>query len=178
MPQSKKGFAAAVAAAKPITKSIRLCLDGDLIGRLDRLGEQFLEALRSDEESNGPDQAPQLQAQIQELAEQAKAAEVEFTFRTLGRLGWHDLIAQHPPSKEQRELGYEFDPQTFPAAAMAAACVSPEGADVAGFESLSELLNDGQWNRLWATCHAANTAGGDVPNLAAAFALVRPTATS
>lgn len=176
--RGKVSFAAAVAAVKPITKSVRVCLDGDLLAQVERLGQEFLQARLDDERLNRTDEAPAISERIAALGEQVKDAEVEFVFQSIGRLPWQDLISKHAPTKPQRELGADFNTDTFPVAAMAASCVEPEGADVAGFEALAATLNDGQWNRLWATCHAANTAGGDVPNLAAAFAPARPTEAS
>jgi hypothetical protein len=179
----KVSFAAALAAAKPITKSIGVCLDGDLLAQADRLGEEYLAAQREDllHRDDGLDytpQAPAVTERLKALDEMLKAAEVEFVFRSIGRIPWQDLIALHPPTKAHRDLGADFNTDTFPVAAMAACCVSPEDADVEGFELLAGKVTDGQWNRLWATCHAANTTGGEAPNFAAAFATARPTATS
>lgn len=174
----KVSFAAALAAAKPITKSIGLCLDGDLLAEADRLGAEYLEAKGQDEAENREPQAPALAERLKDLSTQIQAAEVEFVFRSIGRLAWQNLIAEHPPTKEQRELGADMNVDTFPATAMAASCISPEGADVASFEQLSEIVTNGQWNRLWVTCHQANNASGDIPNLVAAYAPARPTETS
>ncbi|MGZ4465198.1 MAG: hypothetical protein ACXVW0_07565 [Nocardioides sp.] len=179
MVKQQGGFAGALASAKPLTTSIRLCLDGQLLAEANQVAQAYLQAKVDDEQSNTPDRAPALGEQLRALQERISAAEVEFVFRSIGRLAWRNLVAEHPPTKEQREQTFaDFNVDTFPVAAVAASCVAPEGVTVEGVEELAEILSEGQWNRLWATCHAANTAGGESPNLGAAFAPARPTATS
>lgn len=81
-----------------------------------------------------------------------------FTFQAIGRRAWRELLAQHPPTAAQLELdaGLEYDPDTFPAAAIAAACVEPEGVTADAMAELEERLSIGQFGRLWTACLAAN----------------------
>jgi hypothetical protein len=175
----KRGsFAAALASSKPLSKSISLCLDGELLAEAESLGEQFRQAQNDDERLNRVAEAPQIARRLAEVADRIRETEVEFTFRSLGRLAWRDLVSEHPPTKEHEQVGLDFNPDTLPAAAMAACCVAPEDADLEGFRQLSETLTQTQWDRLWLTCREANLGAGDIPNLAAAYALARPTETS
>lgn len=172
-------FDSVLAAARPVVKSIALCLDGELMNELSRLDEQLRRARLADEMENRPAQAPALAAQIVDLTEKARAQELTFSFRNIGRRAWHDLLALHPPTDKDQKAGADFNTDTFPVAAMAASCVAPTGATQEAFQRLGEVtLTQEQWNALWLTCHEANVGGADIPLSAAAYAIARGIATS
>lgn len=170
---------------KPKKKTVRICLDGELLDKLDRLHAQMQEAKVEDSGLNRMPLAPQLARAYEELRKQAVAAEVEFVFVAIGRRAWSDLMLAHPPTDEQKQqakdggFDLQFDPEAFPMAAIAASCVEPAGMTVEAVERLYERLNDGQWLRLWTEgCLGANVTGTDVPFSAAAYAALDGSGTS
>lgn len=142
-----------LAAAVPPTRSVRLCLRGDLMGELEE-SRRALDALGpSTSLAPGEDEAA-LRAHILTLAEQVEAASVTFTLRGLKATEWADLVADNPPRDSEagdRVLGYNpvtlFD-------ALVARCVidpvmTPEQAT-----RLMDSISAGQWDEL---CDAALT---------------------
>lgn len=173
---------------KPVVRRATICVRGDLVDRIRQLTAQAKEQARADEESNEPDQAPELWAQVAELREQAKAHEHEFTFASIGVRAWTDLAAEHPPTDEQRKdyaavrQLLDHNPETFPAAAMGASCTHIDGdpaeADHDTFLRLQRKITLSAWQRLWKACWAANTEADDLGKSVAATAPMRPSATS
>lgn len=50
---------------------------------------------------------------------------VSMTFRSIGRKAYDGLVSEHPPTDEQKDLDYTYNPETFSPALIAAACVEP-----------------------------------------------------
>ena len=134
------------------------------------------DAARQDQsiDSNVADYARQLA----ELEDEFEEHYVAFRFRALPRRQWVDLLAAHPPTKEQRrdDPRAQFNPETFPAHAIAACLVSPEMTveQVSILENGDEDghggLNDSQFNVLFNTCVEANVGGLAAPKSIAAGA--------
>jgi hypothetical protein len=96
------------------------------------------------------------------LEDQIEEASTAFRFRALGRRGWADLLRQHPPSKDDAKLGIDFNPETFPQAAIAASSVEPEISPEQS-ERLAEVLPQGEWEKLWAAVLTCNIEGVEPP---------------
>ncbi|MFJ9612658.1 hypothetical protein [Streptomyces noursei] len=156
-------------AVRRPTQSVELLLDGELAERVERLERELERARRTDELSNAPDRAPALQAEIDELYEQAEAARQTFTFQALPHRVYQRLRTEHPPTPEQlaqvREKDGDepaFDPDTFAPALVAAMCTDPAGtADE--WAELWDTLSDGHVTTLFTTALAAQF---QVPDLA------------
>lgn len=169
---------------KPVVRRATICVRGDLVDRIRQLAVQAKEQARADEESNEPDRAPELWAQVAELREQAKAHEHEFTFASIGVRAWGDLAAEYPPTEEQRKSYaammqlLDHNPKTFPAAAMGASCTHIDGepaeASHDSFLRLERKVTRDAWQRLWEACYAANTEADDLGKSVAATAPMRP----
>jgi hypothetical protein len=56
----------------------------------------------------------------------SRRGEHTFTFVCLPYGRWRTLVEGHAPSKEQERNGWEWNPETFGPAAVAAACQTPE----------------------------------------------------
>ncbi len=173
-------FDSALAAGSAAVTRVRIPLRGDLMDEIQQLEQHLAQVRIEDEWSNEPDRAPEVAKRIIELVEQARAAEVEFVFRSMGRRAYRAFAAEHPPTDEQAETGADFNTETFPPAVMARCCVSPTGATAEKFAELrdGDLIGDEQWNELWTKVRAANTGGSSIPLPVAAFALVRGTSSS
>lgn len=64
-----------------------------------------------------------LESDVVETAEEALATQpvIEFTIRALTAGEWDALVAQHPPTPEQRKQGWQWDTGTFRPALLAEA---------------------------------------------------------
>ncbi len=82
--------------------------------------------LRQDAKENRTPVAPGLYKQIEELRDSAKDVTATFVFEDLGRKRFEDLWKTCPPTDEQREEGYEWDPDAFGPLIIATACIQPE----------------------------------------------------
>jgi len=106
---------------------------------------------------------------LEALQGEMEAAKVEFRFRNIGRKAWADLLAAHPPTKEQRtDLKTDHNPETFPVAAIAASCSEPAGMSEDAVRRLEAALTDSQFTVLWRACVDANLGGVEVPKSLAA----------
>jgi len=93
-----------------------------------------------------------------------------FTFTTVDYDVWQDLIDAHQPTEQQRsENKYlEYNPRSFPTAAVAAACVDP-GLTTEQAEKLRQKLPRQEWDRLWGAAWTSNVGGSDIPKSEAAI---------
>jgi hypothetical protein len=151
----------------------RVLLRQDLITRHAELEAELAEAIARDAVTNARDRAPTISRQLVELQDEIEAAKVGFKFRNIGRKAWADLLAAHPPTKAQKELRTDHNPETFPIAAMAAAIVEPEGFDEDGIRRLEAVLTDAQFTALWRACVDACMGGVESPKSLAAGQILR-----
>lgn len=161
-----------LAQAKPKTVTVRVCLRGDLLARHEQLEVDLARAREFDATSNEHDTAPAIAKKIEALEAELTKNETAFTFGAIGQKAWRLLLDKHGPSTQDRAEGYEFDPVTFPVAAIAASAVDPEMSED-DTDRLYELLNFGQWQMLWSACLAANVEGTSVPFSNAASVTLR-----
>lgn len=118
----------------------------------------LVEHQRLDREANahpGPARQAELVDALEALEREADETATAFTFRALSALGWADLIAKHPPSAEQAKEGYDFDPETFPAAAVAASSLEPR-LSVDQVERIRGTVQFSEWQKLWGATLEAN----------------------
>ena len=174
---SELTFDQVVDAYAPAEQSVRVCVRGDLVAQLERLEADLVEARDADENENRHPKAPKIAKQIEELQAVARGHEVEFVFRSIGRKAWSDLVSQHPPTKKQKaELKgnqrLEWNPETFPIAAVAESCIKPAGVTEDAVQRIADEWTHGQWQLLWNACLAANIKVNDVPSSVAASAIL------
>lgn len=167
---------AVLAGITPKVVRAKVCLRGDLIDELEQLEAEYRRLSQSDDLSGGP--AEDVADRIAVVQSEAEQSSVEFVFHAIGQRPWADLIAEHPPSPDGKKNGEQFDPKTFPFAAVAASCVQPTGVTFAGVEKLYEKVNFGQWQALWGACLEANIGTVSVPRSAAASVTRRRSAGS
>jgi len=82
------------------------------------------------------------------------------TFQAISSRAWQKLLAEHPPTAEQRAAGNEWNPDTFHPALIAAAAKDVELTP----EQWAERLDDDAWsvgdrNALFGVALAVNLAG-------------------
>lgn len=161
-----------LAQVRPKRTTVRVCLRGDLLAQHEQLERELAEARRVDLTENSHDTAPAVARKVADLEQQITDAEIAFTFSAIGQKNWTDLLVRHRPTEEDRADRYEFNPRTFPQAAIAASATEPK-MTVEQANQLFEVLNFGQWQSLWSACLAVNVEGTDVPFSAAASAVLR-----
>ncbi|MFJ5307480.1 hypothetical protein [Streptomyces sp. NPDC088350] len=132
-------------------KRLRICDDEDLRQRYDD-AEQRARRARFVAEANPGDESAVRQSadadtardEIRQLLDEAS----EFLiFRALPRPALEELISEHPPTEQQAEDGSIFNPDTFPAALVAAASVDGMSREEA--EELLDGWSTPDANALW-----------------------------
>lgn len=130
--------------------------------------------------------APTIAAEMAALEDELARFKVVFRVKALPRKQWADLLKAHAPSPAQRKSDSraDFDPETFPGAAITACLISPEmtAEQVAVLENGDENgnggLTDAQFNTLFNAVVLVNQSGLSAPNSVAAAAHRRLNAAS
>lgn len=145
-------------------KTVKILLDQRLLAEHERLEAELVAELEVDARENRDPVGPGLAQELVEFEDKIQAARREFRFKSIGKKQWADLIAEHPPTKEQTAANVRLDhnPETFPIVAIAASCIDPV-MTVAQVGQLEQALNLAQFDKLWAACLEANVGGGDSP---------------
>lgn len=161
-----------IATAQPRTEVVRVCARGDLVAAhakaVAALAE-LLSAADDDSLAGNPDVAA--------AAEAVKAIEAEqdeYTFEivvsSVSRNRWANLLAEHPPTKEQRRAGHFADPATF-AIAVVAECV--DDLDPAKAAKLADVLPISEWGKLESAALILNATETPSPKLQAVTDLLQ-----
>lgn len=163
--QAKKQTLADIQKRKrPVTKTVAIQIDGEIANEIVALRSLHSAARDQDRLSNESDRAPQVQKQIDKLLKKAEKSIVVFTFKSIGRLNYDELVSEHPPSKDQKKDGADFNAETFPPALLAAACSDPE----ISLEEAVDMFDDPDWNNaelraLFFGALEVNTETGEIP---------------
>lgn len=169
---------AVLAGFKPKVARAQVCLRGDLIDELEQLEVQYRQAKAADDGDLGGGPWLPIAERIAQVQAEVDATSTTFVFESIGQRAWSDLIAAHPPTSEGKKTGEQFNPDSFPFAAVAASCVQPTGVDEEGARRLYDRLNFGQWSELWGACLDANVRTASVPKSAARSGSPRGSAAS
>jgi hypothetical protein len=154
-------FEDVLAQARPVTRTVRLCLRGDLLAAREQLERQLFDARAAD--------APAIADRLAAAEAEADAAAVEFVFRALSRRAWIALLDAHPPTDKDSDDGLQFN-AGFPAAAISACAVEPE-MTVDQVEQLLDRVSTAQYDALWIGVLSANVGADDIPKSVAATAV-------
>lgn len=163
-----------LAQARPVTRTVRLCLRGDLIAAREDAERELLAARVEDERTNEPNTALAIAQRILDLEAEQDAASHEFKIQALGRSQWVKLAEAHPPTAEDKANDLDYC-ATFPPAAIAACCADPEMTP-AQVEQLLEVISTRQFLNLWNTVLSVNIGADDLPKSAAATAVLHSSA--
>jgi hypothetical protein len=141
---------------KPTTTSVTIVLDPDLYDTYDaarrRRDQAQAQAAARPDDSEAAAQLWEAQDsfdKVERRLEEEEALAV-FTFRSIGRKAYDDLVADHPPTKDQRlkakasglgDIAWNHD--TFPPALVAASLVEP----ALDAEQMAALWADPNWNQ-------------------------------
>jgi hypothetical protein len=162
-------FADLLAKVKPVTRSVSLCLSGDLIAEKERTERELLAARAEDDRHNRPPEAPAIARRIRELEEEIDASLTEFVVQSVGRTDWEGLIDRHPAGDREKELGLSFGPG-FVTESIALSCIEPAVMTVDQVSQLEEVLSASQLQLLFSAVMAVNTGSDRLPKSVAATA--------
>ena len=159
-------------SAREVT--VRVLLRQDMLAEHARMDAELIDALNTDAKENRDPLGPPLARKLVAFEAEIDAAKRAFTFKAIGKRKWADLIAKHQPTKEQTRANPRLDhnPDTFPAAAVAASCVEPV-MTLDQATALETALNLAVFDQLWAACLEANVGGGDSPKSLVAGPIVQ-----
>lgn len=144
--------------------TVRILLRQDLIEEHARLNRELGEAQTDDDRLNREPEAPRLAAELKAYEAEIDEHRVAFKFRSVGARKWSDLLAKYAPTKEQLKAypRAEYNPVTFPAAAVAASMAEPE-MNLEQARALEASINQGAWEQLFAQACNVNVGGLDTP---------------
>ncbi|MGI5161388.1 hypothetical protein [Microbispora sp. CA-102843] len=154
------------ANATRVTKTVPLCLKGDLQAEWEDLERQRQAALakpRSDSLAGDNGEVRAITELMESVREQMEANVVPFRIEGLPKRKWSNLVAQHKPRPQDEEAGLDYNAETLPVVALAACCVDPKMSVEQAERLVDETLTQGQWEQLWWTVLQANNKKVDIP---------------
>lgn len=155
--------------AKPRERTVKVCVRGDLAGRVESLTEEISRVSEDWEPTDLTDEHPgrALSVELKQVREEAREAEEPFTFRYIGDRAYSDLMAAHPADNDNEA----FNSETFPRALVAASCVEPAMTEDDVTE-LFEVINEGEIKKLFDAAWEVHNAADVIPFSLAASALL------
>lgn len=154
------------------TTVVRICPRVDLRDRHAAADRALSDAVGRGSSSLADDGPKQLAAEVRAIEDEIEAATREFRFRALSRRRWRALLAEHHPQKPHKTEGLDFNPETFPVAAIAACAVEPE-MTVEEAERLADRIPLGEFERMWGAVLQVNLGVSDAPKSVLATATLR-----
>ena len=145
---------------RPNERSVSLVLDPEVSRNLKELERSYLREKRIDDRENRNPKAPAIAKAIEQLKDSAE--EITFTFRDIGRKRFDAMIDEHPPTKEEKEQNFQFHPDTFAPALLAATAVEPTMTP-AEAQAIYDEWGQGEVNALFMTAIAACTERASIP---------------
>lgn len=165
--------------AKPKTRAVSVCLDGDIEDRLVELRKQLLEAEEQDKASFSGGRTGEVVEQIRSLQDKAVAESLTFHLRKLPYLRPLELQAAHPPREDNADdATYGYNRESYFPALVRECCYEvshPEG-DVVPAGQLTDEWWDGvftavnykQFDELFSAAYSINHQDSAAPFLRAA----------
>ncbi|GIH70346.1 hypothetical protein [Sphaerimonospora thailandensis] len=155
-----------IANARPATKTVPLCLAGDLQAEwedLDRQRRELLAKPREDSLASDGGELREVEELMDAIREQMAEKVVPFKIQGLPKRPWKALADQHPPREADRENGLDYHADTFPLAALVACCIDPKMTPEQAERLVDEALTQGQWDELWMAIISVNKLKVNVP---------------
>lgn len=161
---------ALLGAASLPERKVPVCLRGDLQAEIDELERQLREQYQNPQTMADRGDRRRLAEQIETVREQMRSSIITFRLRGLNRRRYSDLLAAHPPRRdndEDKALGYNSD--SFWPALIRACLVEPNLSDEQ-WERLDDQLSSAQFDLLLNAAHNLCRRPVDVPFSSAASA--------
>lgn len=166
-------FAEKRAAASRQERSIPVCLAGALVGQVEALDLELVEARKNAQTLGAQGDVRKLAERIQSLREQMESLTEVFRLRGLSRPENVKLKADHPPrqgNKVDEQLG--FNEETYYPALIHACLVEP-AMTVEEWTELQDELAEGEFTKLGVAAWQATTGAVSIPFSLAASAVLR-----
>lgn len=160
------------AKAKRRRVEVRVLVDSTLLDEHARLESALAAAAQYDIGHNEPSTAPRIAREIQDLESRMADESDLFVFESLGATRWYELVAEHPPTKAQKEEKLALNELTFQVAAIIESCVDPAMSQE-DVEWLRDILPKFQWEQLWLGCMTATVGGDGRPKSVLASTILR-----
>ena len=148
----------------------RICPRADLLERHKEAERRLVESGQSSGSLAG--EAAELAQRVRDLEDEIDASTRTIKFRALSRRRWRTLLAEHHPLKVHKADGLDFNPETFPVAAIAACAVEPSLTQEQA-ERLADALPLGEFEKLWQSVLSVNLGVTDTPKSVLATAILR-----
>lgn len=162
-------FDALLDQARPVERTVPLCLRGDLVAEFEALERELAKAQAKANDSLAGSGASGIAARMEALREQMADSTVEFRLRGLPRPKYRALTAAHPPRQladgkvhpQDENDGLNVD--TFYDALIRACLVGPVLSEAQLTRLLDEALSDRQFEQLAIGAVACCRGSVDVP---------------
>jgi hypothetical protein len=138
-----------------------VCSDESLVAKLEA-AEKELSSEHKDGMLGGLQ--AELTKQVEALRAEIQKKSMRFVFQSIGRKRWSDLLAEHPPTEEDKARNTFVDNhlETFAPAALHACCVEPSLTKEQA-QMLWDQFNLGQATKLFVACMDANMDADEIP---------------
>lgn len=147
-----------IARKKPRTRSLWVCIDGDLVSEIERLEAEVSREERVDQREHRRPVAPQIRAKLDKLRERRDEAAVEFTFSAIPKREYRRLIDEHPDP--DGKLRWHED--TF-APALIAACAVEPAIPLDRAETICDEWGESEYTQLFHAALMVNAEESQVP---------------
>lgn len=179
---TKKNALDLIAAARLPERTVQLCLRGDLLAEHAELEARLAVARRASADSlAGNADAVRISHDIEALQELMAEHTIELRLRALPRRQWAELVAKHPPRRD--DGGRTLDADTsgvnvdaFMAEVLHRCIVDPELPEAEFARLVDECLTDAQYGQLTETVWTLNRSEVSVPFSRAASTILRASA--
>lgn len=153
-----------LAGARRREERVEVCLRGDLQARYTQLEAELAAAKEKSTDSLAGGGTAEIAQRLAALAGQMREWTVEFVIVAVSPNRWTELLAKHPPRKDNvRDQMSGFNPDTMSLAALKEGVVEPELDDEDWMKLLDDALNRGQLVELCNAALRANETSVDVP---------------
>lgn len=154
------------------TRTVSLCLAGELAGELVELEQQYVAA--GEPTSLGDDTRRRLREEIRAKRAEVQDATVAFKLRAMSATEFADFWTEMPAQDEgETDKAFEVRTRPFYAELVSRTVVEP-AMTVDEVQELRGMIAMSTWNRLGGECLRLNNRGVDIPNSVAASDLTEP----
>lgn len=154
------------------TVEVQICPRADLLEQHRLLDRQLAEESGKGAGTLAAGPPKDLAEQLAALEETIEQGTRTFKFRALSRRRWRSLLGAHPPLKQHKADGLDFNPETFPVAAVAACAVEPAMTPEQA-EQVADAIPLGEFEKMWAAVLQVNLGASDVPKSVLATTILR-----
>ncbi len=168
-----KSFAEMRAGAKPAEAVVNVCMRAHLVAEHELLDDRLVEAVQAKVSSLAGNGAAELREQVEALEAEIRENTYPFRLRAMGRRAFNELVAAHPPRRDEQgeiveaDLRFSANVDTL-LPELIRACVYDPAPEDAGWDSLlsddaDDRLTDGQYLQLGVAAWNLNRRSVDVP---------------